>query len=95
MYDQNDMFFETVLNEQSQTILPAKQYEQVVRIPLIKRWWPRRVTLELGYRADDIDGFKIYREEFWFVPAYLFFVGALLAGAGGYGAFWLYKKRTV
>ena len=95
LYDKNRMYFETVVNQQSQLLLPKKQFEQTINIPKIEHWLPTKLNFEMGYRAEGVDEVKLYREEFWYIPSYLFWVIALMTGLLGLAAYRFGWRRKI
>ncbi len=71
IYDKNEVYYESILNSISDVILPTQRHVEDLKIPAIVRRLPKRVTLEVGYRADGLDETMIYKEQFWYVPKYL------------------------
>lgn len=71
IYDNDTMYYETILNTRSETIMPTKRLEQALDIPQVVRWWPKKVTVEIGYRADGLNESSVSVEDFWYVPFYL------------------------
>lgn len=70
IFDDSFVYFETVLNEQSQVIFPTERYGAIVPIftSISSGWLPKKITAEIGYRADGIDNQQIVTEYFWYVP---------------------------
>lgn len=71
IYDDDTMYYETILNTRSETIMPTKRLEQSLDLPQVVRWWPKKVTIEIGYRADGLNESSVSVEDFWYVPFYL------------------------
>lgn len=65
----NNVVGEAVFNESSQVLLPNKLMPVQSDIKNVKNFYvPKKLTLEISYRADEIDGVKTYKETFWYVP---------------------------
>lgn len=94
VYDNKMMYFETVLNLQSQIMLPNERYMQdVVLSADPKSLWPRKVTFEFGYRADGMDEIKLYRDEFWFVPWFIWPIAIISLSSVSYFMFEFIRKH--
>lgn len=93
--DKGTVYFEAILNMQSQMILPNERFSQELSLYANPSGlFPRIVSFEMGYRADGMEEVKIYREEFWYVPWFVPPVLIVLLCGAGYFAFFLAKKHT-
>lgn len=71
MYDKDAVYYETILNVRSELLMPTKRLEQSLDVPQIVRWKPRKVTIEIGYRADGLNESSVYTKDFWYIPTYV------------------------
>ncbi len=72
IYDADRVYYETIFNISSNVIMPSKRLTENRTINVDTQGWkPRKVTVELGYRADGIDQVELYSEQFWYIPSYV------------------------
>lgn len=80
LYDTKNVYFETILNTQSQSLIPGQAYSQELALTTQpKGWMPRRITFEFGHRADGIDEIQKYSVQFWYIPWVLIPVISVMA----------------
>ncbi len=99
IYDDDTMYYETILNTRSETIMPTKRLEQTLNIPQVVRWWPKKIHIEIGYRADGLNESSVSVEDFWYIPFYLWplavsFLTLITLGIAFRWQFWRRIKLT-
>ena len=76
IYDSHYVYFETIINNNSEVLLPNRVFNQEIPISITgSGFFPKNITIELGYRADGIEEISLYNEKFWYVPK--FFIAIL------------------
>lgn len=93
--DKNEVYFEAVLNLQSQVIMQNERFTQDLSLYANPSGFiPHKVSVEVGYRADGLDEIKLHREEFWYVPWFVLPSTLIVLGGAGYMMVFFVRKRT-
>ncbi len=79
IYDQSNVYYESVFNKQSQITLPGGKYKESFKDLSSKpNLVPKKIYLEVGYRPESSNQSKIYKISFWYVPFFYLIIASVL-----------------
>ena len=93
--NKNTVIAEGVFNPDSKIILPGKRFNQQLQFSKNNSLLPKRLKLEIRYRADGIDEPKVYQKYFWYIPSFYLYLVIFLVILVTFLIIWRRQKPDI